>query len=445
MKVVGISSLYEPLEFLETRIKNLNQCNMEGVLVYFSDCSSESTWYEIQVLLRDCKFPFRADHHPERKGIYWTWNWIIQKAGDFSPQYFTNVNADDIYDPLYFQKVSGFLDQNPQYDIAACHWYQTFKKRQIWPPAETVAPEHTPHHMHTLGHFPMWRSSLHNRVGLFDPRLIVGGDSELWFRVRSFLGSDVIAVLPDHLACYLRHENNAHETLKAGGKSGEAYDFDFRAGHRGTEDWLKVIQRYVDGTTVIVECGPYLGKTTQFLHDFFRLRRMTYYAFEPNPENVKRLDQRLPGGVQLVEVAVGDYNGKGQLYLSRRKDRFWGLAASLRKPTGYQEARPEVSFPETAEVEVRTLDHLLEKEPKVDLVWAQIQGCERDLIQGASEALKKIRFLYLGSEEGLYDGQWTRQELIDELDRRGFELGRPFTKTLLFYNRQFFTQNPFVF
>jgi hypothetical protein len=225
-KIVGLASLYEPLEFLENKIRNFNQCDMSDTLIYFSDCSSEGTWAEVEKTIKsECKFDYLVDHHSERKTLYWTWNWIIGKT--CGAVYYCNTNVDDILHPQYFEKMSAYLDKHPETEIAVSSWYRTYTKNQIWIPEydKLIVPDPAS----TCGHFPMWRASLHDRVGLFNPQMVVIGDTEFWHRVRKKFSMSALAVYPEPLGCYLYHGKNLYHTAKSpdGGTSGEGWDWQF--------------------------------------------------------------------------------------------------------------------------------------------------------------------------------------------------------------------------
>jgi SAM-dependent methyltransferase len=212
-KIVVLASLYEPLEFLEAKIKNLNQAKMDGVEVFFSDCSSEETWAKVRDLIsNNCKFTYRLDHYPIRRTLYWTWNWIIDQSNGAT--YFCNSNVDDITAPDYFQKMSKTLDEDPGVQIIASPWHTTHGKGQIWPPKfhNTTIPDLR----NTCGHFPMWRASLHTVLGKFNAKMEAMGDAEFWYRIRKKFGIGSLRVHSEVLGCYLSHDKNLYAIADKG-------------------------------------------------------------------------------------------------------------------------------------------------------------------------------------------------------------------------------------
>lgn len=224
MKIIGLASLYCPLEFLETRIENLNRCDMSGVSIHWVDCSPINIAIEVERLIEEkCKFDYEFEIIDHRTTIYWTWNRIISRTRRYA-RYYTNVNVDECYHPLYFQRMAAFLDTHPEYEIAAVPWLLTKTKNQLWPPK--VYDAHNVVDIgFTLGHFPMWRASLHDKVGMFHPQMVAIGDWDFWNRIRKKLGRGAMGVLDDYIACHLVHEGNLLDVAKGpDGRPGGDWD-----------------------------------------------------------------------------------------------------------------------------------------------------------------------------------------------------------------------------
>lgn len=226
MRVLGLASLYEPLEFLEERVENLNSCDLSWALIHWRDCSSEPTWREVEKILRKSQFPQRVTHVSERETLYKTWNEIIIDSGwpREGPVYIANVNVDDVHAPEYFKVLSGYLDSNPECQIVAPQWYHLKKNGQ----EKEVVDVRSPNPKQTMGHFPMWRASAHTAVGLFDPRMLAIGDSDFWGRVLRKFGYKAFGVYKKPLAAFLLHEKNLYFTSRGpNGQTGEGWDRQF--------------------------------------------------------------------------------------------------------------------------------------------------------------------------------------------------------------------------
>jgi len=98
-----------------------------------------------------------------------------------------------------------------------------------------------------------------------------------------------------------------------------------------------------------------------------------------------------------------------------------------------------VTFSNQEEVPIRRLDSVVRDLgiERVDLIWADVQGAEADLISGARQTLKKTRFLYTEySDEELYAGQINLSQLRALLPE--FKLIKKFPNDVLFENKKFF-------
>lgn len=224
-KIVALASLYQPMEFLVNRIRNLRQCDMSQVTVYWADCSPEATWKEVERAIKiECSFDYRVAHFKERKTLYWTWNWIIERVREEGgAEYLCNANVDDILHPEYFKKVPAFLDAHQETLIVSVPWLITKQKGQIWPP--NYENHYAADPQKTMGHFPMWRLAAHDSVGLFHPQMLAIGDSHFWTQIRTKHGLGAMAAIEEYLGCYLAHENNLYNVSRGpDGISGEGHD-----------------------------------------------------------------------------------------------------------------------------------------------------------------------------------------------------------------------------
>jgi 2-O-methyltransferase len=69
-----------------------------------------------------------------------------------------------------------------------------------------------------------------------------------------------------------------------------------------------------------------------------------------------------------------------------------------------------------------------------DFIWADVQGAESDLVEGAARFLKSSRYLYTEySNDEWYEGQVTLNELLEKLP--DFDLVRRYQMDALFENK----------
>lgn len=103
----------------------------------------------------------------------------------------------------------------------------------------------------------------------------------------------------------------------------------------------------------------------------------------------------------------------------------WSASSSIRKPKNHLKLFPDVQFIETEEVESTTLDmwDWFHDFDVIDFIWCDVNGAEEDVIKGATEVLKKTRYLYIEfSDKELYEGQINKEKLLSLLPDFG-EMG----------------------
>jgi FkbM family methyltransferase len=180
--------------------------------------------------------------------------------------------------------------------------------------------------------------------------------------------------------------------------------------HRRPDDIHSMLSRLLGDSRrkVILECGAHVGADTLLLAE---LPGATVHAIEPDPRN------SIPARANVVEhrVAISDRDGSAPLLLS---EQGWGMpwteSSSLKQPKLHLE-RYAVTFGESVIVETRSLNSITAelRLDTIDLIWADIQGAERELIAGGGETLARTRYLYTEyANEELYEGQLTLAEML---------------------------------
>ncbi len=192
---------------------------------------------------------------------------------------------------------------------------------------------------------------------------------------------------------------------------------------------------------LILEVGANCGQTTvEFLRT---MPRATIHAFEPDPRAIAKFRRRIITAprVYLHECAIGATNGTVTFHQSSGAEdepdyqEGWDQSGSIRKPRTHLQVWPWVRFEKQIEVPIFTLDTWAERYQvtAADFIWADVQGAESDMIQGASRLLPSVRYLYTEySNSEWYEGQITLPELAERLV--GFELIRRFPMDALFRN-----------
>ncbi len=121
-------------------------------------------------------------------GLYKVWNKAIKMA---SGDLITNANLDDRRNPSIIETHANYLEQHPAIDLVYSNHFITYQ------PNETFAnnnykwvvepPEFSPEALFKClpGPQPMWRKSMHHKVGFFRPDYYIAGDLEMWNRAAS--------------------------------------------------------------------------------------------------------------------------------------------------------------------------------------------------------------------------------------------------------------------
>ena len=177
---------------------------------------------------------------------------------------------------------------------------------------------------------------------------------------------------------------------------------------------------------VILDIGCNDGEhTTQFLKWFPESR---VYAFEPDARARSRYDKSVFSfRATLFDIALGSKDGEAEFYPSNGfptqewRDHIpagWDKSGSLRKPLEHLAMFPWCKFDPPVKVKVKRLDTWASEHgiDHIDLIWADVQGAEADLIEGGREALRRTRYFYTEyANEELYEGEIGLAQICDLL------------------------------
>lgn len=185
-------------------------------------------------------------------------------------------------------------------------------------------------------------------------------------------------------------------------------------------DYLNKIQN-----PVIFEMGAHWGEDTSRLMGYC-WTKPTYIAFEPDPRNIARIrNQAHTWPLKLVEGAISDKDGRADLFLSDGEHRISGNemtgANSLRAPKQVKDLFAWITWGRTINVRIRRLDTYCKRNDinHIDFLWADIQGCEYDMLRGAGTMLDNISMMRLEySDRELYEGQKGLSDILKLLGEK---------------------------
>ena len=234
----------------------------------------------------------------------------------------------------------------------------------------------------------------------------------------------------------------------------------------GTSGTFKVVRRgqldIVSLATMVGECshiievGANTGTDSRRMLDVFT--DASLICFEPDPRAIKAWRRSVRSSrAELREIAVSNYvgyvefNQSGGLPPGADPEEFpdgWHLSGSVLPPKNHTSVHRWSTFDKKLRVRCETLDYALEGidflsdgELPIGLIWADVQGAERELIEGAKEVLTKTKFLYTEfSNEELYEGQVSLRSLLRMLPE--FRVERIWTNDVLLKNRRVVERTP---
>lgn len=193
---------------------------------------------------------------------------------------------------------------------------------------------------------------------------------------------------------------------------------------------------------VILDIGANNGcHTALFLK---RFPKATLHAFEPDPRALREFRHRIDSPqVTLHEIAISAENGEIEFFMSdgeppQSRGAFpdgFHMAGSIRRPKNALVDWPWLEFKRRLRVQSMKLDTWSHRNgiDRIDLIWADVQGAEGDLIDGGRETLAHTRFFYTEfSDREWYEGQVNLATLTAKMP--GFEIVEKFDMDALFRN-----------
>jgi FkbM family methyltransferase len=203
-------------------------------------------------------------------------------------------------------------------------------------------------------------------------------------------------------------------------------------------DYLQALVGDPKGT--VLEIGANNGSDTNRLLEAFP--RAQVYAFEPDPRAIAKFKHNVDSPrARLFECAIGATDGSAIFHTSNSEVPEapelggWDQSGSLRVPKSHLEIWPWVKFEEQITVPVMALDSFYRQQrlDVIDLIWADTQGAEGDLVTGGRLALSRTRYLYTEySNDEWYEGQVSLDQLLALLP--DFRLLRRFSTDVLLEN-----------
>ena len=185
----------------------------------------------------------------------------------------------------------------------------------------------------------------------------------------------------------------------------------------------------------IIEIGAHYGEDSmRFLEAFPQAR---VFCFEPDPRNINIFKKYITDErIKLFEIALSNFNGTADFYLSHdykvdsvpskydwialeeyQKNKLSNSGASSLK-SGYQNNIDKVV------VETQRFDswHDTNNIDYIDLVWIDVQGAEKDVLDGMGDTIKKINYIWIEYGEEQYEDAMSADETVKYFSLYEFDL-----------------------
>lgn len=204
-RVSVLVSLYNAKEYVVNRFYNLLEQTEKDIEVIVIDACSPQGDGRCVVEAFGTDSRLKVIRLSSRVPLYMAWNIGLAFS---TGKYITNANADDLLDPTALKQLADCLDEQSDVDLVAGSWYEVNGEYNRWPAplGSDVSTNMVP------GHFPMWRRTLHETLGLFDDTMKIVGDIEWWLRISQ--SGKKIAKSHYPVGAYLNHGDNLFHAKK---------------------------------------------------------------------------------------------------------------------------------------------------------------------------------------------------------------------------------------
>lgn len=177
-KVSIVLPTYNGARYIRAALDSTLSQTYPHIEVIVVDGGSKDGTLEILATYQDPRL--HLVHQPANTGrLPGALNLGFQRA---SGNYLTWMQDDDIYEPTAIETLANYLHEHPQVDMVySDYWWidengVKFRLEVVPPPAELRV-------RNGIGHFFMYRRSVQDSIGLYDPAYFMAEDYEYWLRV----------------------------------------------------------------------------------------------------------------------------------------------------------------------------------------------------------------------------------------------------------------------
>jgi len=147
-----------------------------------------------------------------------------------------------------------------------------------------------------------------------------------------------------------------------------------------------------------------------------------FVYIEPIPSCFAVLEKNfgMKENYKLFNCCCGDYEGETTMYLSSNNFE----SSSILKPVLHVSEFAHVLFNKTNKFPIKKLDNLDINFPDYNMLWIDVQGYEMEVLKGASECLKHMKYVYAECSADtfeMYENCSKYSEVISYLKEKGFD------------------------
>ena len=139
----------------------------------------------------------------------------------------------------------------------------------------------------------------------------------------------------------------------------------------------KIISKTISSNSTCIDAGTHKGEILDIFLAYAPNAR--HFAFEPIPALYHRLKERYSASCHIYQIALSDNEGRTKFHFVKNAPAYSGILQ--RK---YDIKNPDI---EEIEVDIRTLDSLLDDKHKIDFIKIDVEGAELAVLRGAARTI----------------------------------------------------------
>jgi len=183
----------------------------------------------------------------------------------------------------------------------------------------------------------------------------------------------------------------------------------------------------------IIEIGAHYGEDTLRLAHTFPEAKI--YCFEPDPRNIAIFKKHVSNeNIFLSEVALSNKDGESPFYQSYQEGNEvpskydWINEEDYNKfllnNSGSSSLKEGYKYTLSSSINVKTerFDNWYDRNAPgdIDFAWIDVQGAEKEVIEGMGEVINSIKYIWMEYGEEDYEGGMSWRQTVGLLKERNF-------------------------